>query len=164
LPAVIERANLLSSVYETKELEQVVAAHTRINRLVKNHLSEQSAADVVLNASSGDILNTIEVPEKIRLKKDILHKDTTHMIQTNLIQSDIEDNLYRYTMGMASKQVISLEAIYEMLVAFIPIIDKFFEDVMVMDENILIRNNRLRILEEVDKQFMRVANFTKLLK
>ena len=54
--------------------------------------------------------------------------------------------------------------LYEKLATFVPIIDKFFEDVMVMDEDVSVRNNRLRILAKVDDEFLKLADFTKIVK
>jgi glycyl-tRNA synthetase beta chain len=41
-------------------------------------------------------------------------------------------------------------------------IDEFFDGVMVMVEDEAIRNNRLALLDEVGKLFLRVADFSKL--
>jgi glycyl-tRNA synthetase beta chain len=41
-------------------------------------------------------------------------------------------------------------------------IDEFFDGVMVMVEDEMIRNNRLALLEEIGKLFLRIADFSKL--
>ena len=41
-------------------------------------------------------------------------------------------------------------------------IDSFFDDVMVMDEDETLKNNRLALLAQIDKLFMHVADFSKL--
>jgi glycyl-tRNA synthetase beta chain len=41
-------------------------------------------------------------------------------------------------------------------------IDEFFEGVMVMVEEEAIRNNRLALLDEIGKVFLRIADFSKL--
>jgi glycyl-tRNA synthetase beta chain len=41
-------------------------------------------------------------------------------------------------------------------------IDEFFDQVMVMVEDETIRNNRLALLDEIGKLFLRVADFSKL--
>ena len=120
----------------------------------------------IQNMQTKDIMSRTSTLEQInnRAQKDVLHKDTLHIIKPELIQSEAEDDLYRYVLEMSSKKMVSADAFYEMIVGFVPVIDKFFEDVMVMDENILVRNNRLRILAEADKEFMKIANFTKIVK
>ena len=42
-------------------------------------------------------------------------------------------------------------------------IDEFFDGVMVMVEDVAIRNNRLALLNEIGKLFLRIADFSKLL-
>lgn len=44
----------------------------------------------------------------------------------------------------------------------IPVIDKFFDNVLVMDENPDIRRNRLAILANVRAKFLRIADFSKV--
>lgn len=131
LSDITEKLNVLVKVSQNTEFDKIVAAHTRINKLVKNNLNEDE--------------DNVTIDEK-------------------LIKSEAEDNLYQYGLKITSKIGVNLLAFYDLLVEYIPIIDKFFEDVMVMDENILVRNNRLRILAKVDKEFMRIANFTKIVK
>jgi glycyl-tRNA synthetase beta chain len=41
-------------------------------------------------------------------------------------------------------------------------IDEFFDGVMVMVEDDTIRNNRLALLDEIGKLFLRIADFSKL--
>jgi len=43
-----------------------------------------------------------------------------------------------------------------------PLIDQFFEDVMVMDEDSAIRRSRLALVASVEKLFVQVADFSKL--
>jgi len=41
-------------------------------------------------------------------------------------------------------------------------IDEFFDEVMVMVEDEAVRNNRLALLDEIGKLFLRIADFSKL--
>ena len=43
-----------------------------------------------------------------------------------------------------------------------PLVDKFFDDILVMAENEEIRNNRLSLLKEVSQLFTRFADFSKI--
>ena len=42
--------------------------------------------------------------------------------------------------------------------------NKFFEDVMVMDKNVEIKNNRLKLLQTANEEFLKIADFTKIVK
>ena len=95
---------------------------------------------------------------------DILHAQKEGYVDTKLFNSEAENMLYEYVQKISNNKVLSCRAIYELLLNFVPVVDKFFEDVMVMDKNILIKNNRLRLLEEANKEFLTVADFTKIVK
>ena len=41
-------------------------------------------------------------------------------------------------------------------------VDQFFDDVMVMDKNEQLKNNRIALLARIDTMFMQVADFSKL--
>jgi glycyl-tRNA synthetase beta chain len=41
-------------------------------------------------------------------------------------------------------------------------IDEFFDQVMVMVEDEVIRNNRLALLDEIGRLFLKIADFSKL--
>jgi glycyl-tRNA synthetase beta chain len=43
-----------------------------------------------------------------------------------------------------------------------PAVDKFFDDVLVMDEDLAVRHNRLRLLGTINEAFRRIADFRKL--
>ena len=107
-----------------------------------------------------DIINI----ETTKLNTDILKRDNSKKIKPELFQNDAEDNFYRFVVELSSKRILSSIDFYQLLVNFIPLIDKFFEDVMVMDENPEIRNNRLTLLNEANNLFLKVADFTKIIK
>ena len=153
-----ENLELLSKVSQQSDFDKIVAAHSRINKLVKNNLK---LAETEIT-SYKDIMDKNCTPASTQ--KDILHKNPTFVINQELIKSQAEDDLYRYALELEAKTFTSGEDFYKALVSFIPIIDKFFEDVMVMDEDVLVRNNRIRILAKANKEFLRIADFTKILK
>ena len=165
---VNERFELLKSEAETAEFDKIVASHTRVNKLV--HSFENTSDDIFhvddLNDSEYKITDVLSSgPKKVI---DVSHKDIMHGskndIREDLFQKNVEDDLYRYVFQLSSQKMISCKEFYDSLVNFVPIIDRFFEDVMVMDENISVRNNRIRLLLEVNKQFLRIADFTKIIK
>lgn len=96
-------------------------------------------------------------------------KGTTHKegIRPSLLKDPAEENLYQSF--IKAKERINLllnkrdysSALLEMTRMKRPI-DDFFNQVMVMVEEEKIRNNRLALLDEVGKLFLRVADFSKL--
>jgi glycyl-tRNA synthetase beta chain len=88
-------------------------------------------------------------------------------INPSLFAESVEQNLYQSF--LKAKQKISLhldkreyhDALIEMTQMKKPI-DEFFDGVMVMVEDEAVRNNRLALLEEIGKLFLRIADFSKL--
>jgi glycyl-tRNA synthetase beta chain len=78
-----------------------------------------------------------------------------------------EKNLYQSFLGAKERIELYLNrrdyesALLEMTRMKRPI-DEFFDQVMVMVEDESIRNNRLALLDEIGKLFLRVADFSKL--
>ena len=166
LATISERLELISSVADTEEFEKIVAAHNRVAKLANK-------SEVLRQEEEKKIVDIFSVnPEKEKQKEekavfsDVLNNaiSSHSTISENLFQCDAEDNLYRAVMQLSNRKFTSSREAYDLLVTIVPFIDKFFDDVMVMDENFKIRNNRLNLLAEVNKEFVKVADFTKIIK
>ena len=85
----------------------------------------------------------------------------------SLFTESAEKNLYQAFVVAKEKISASLSAkdyeaaLLEMTRMKKPI-DEFFDGVMVMVEDEAIRNNRLALLDEIGKLFLRIADFSKL--
>jgi glycyl-tRNA synthetase beta chain len=92
---------------------------------------------------------------------------STVEINFSLFSEPVEKNLYqsflkaRENISRFLSQKDYEAALLEMTQMRKPI-DDFFEGVMVMVEDEAIRNNRLALLEEIGKLFLRIADFSKL--
>jgi len=150
-----ERLELLSTLYNTEDFEKIIATHTRISKIIKSN------KDTTVQFAH-DIMNSNK--HTVRSQNDILSTTKQDLIQSNLFTCDEEDKLYRYAIELAPQKLSSYKEFFKALLNFVPIIDKFFEKVMVMDENIEIRNNRLRLLAAANKEFLKIADFTKIIK
>jgi glycyl-tRNA synthetase beta chain len=88
-------------------------------------------------------------------------------IKASLFSESVEKNLYQSFLKTKERIELHLykrdyrSALLEMTEMKRPI-DEFFDGVMVMVEDEAIRNNRLALLDEVGKLFLRVADFSKL--
>jgi glycyl-tRNA synthetase beta chain len=88
-------------------------------------------------------------------------------IDPSLFSEPAEQNLYQSF--LKSKERIGLHlnkrdyssALLEMTQMKRPI-DEFFDQVMVMVEDEVIRNNRLALLDEIGRLFLKIADFSKL--
>jgi len=88
-------------------------------------------------------------------------------INSSLFAESAEQSLYQSFLKAKEKIGLHLNkrdyhaALMEMTQMKKPI-DEFFDGVMVMIENEAIRNNRLALLDEIGKVFLRIADFSKL--
>lgn len=64
----------------------------------------------------------------------------------------VEQNLKQNNFRKAIKQLTDLK----------PSIDRFFDEVLVMDENVKIRENRLSLLSKIRELYFKIADFSKL--
>ena len=162
LSGIIERLNLLTEYSGSEEFEKLVAAHTRISKILKSKDNDKTEAEKLAQSETDILRSTGDIDKTGTV--DILHAQKENIVDTKLFNTEAENLLYEYIKKLSSNKVLSCRAIYEMLLGFVPVIDKFFEDVMVMDKNVQIKNNRLRLLEEANKEFLNVADFTKIVK
>ncbi len=84
-----------------------------------------------------------------------------------LFENDAERELHRAVREAAKKvQTEKLAGRYsealETIAGLRKAIDRFFEEVMVMAEDIRVRNNRLSLLAEVLREFTTVADFSEI--
>jgi glycyl-tRNA synthetase beta chain len=92
---------------------------------------------------------------------------STMEINPSLFSEPVEKNLYqsflkaRENISRFLSQKDYETALLEMTQMKKPI-DEFFDGVMVMVEDEAIRNNRLALLDEIGKVFLRIADFSKL--
>jgi glycyl-tRNA synthetase beta chain len=103
---------------------------------------------------------------KIVEKANFGSSETQHT-NPELFDNAAERELYRAVRDAASKvQADKLAGKYqeafEAIAGLRKVIDKFFEDVMVMAEDEGVRNNRLTLLSEVLKEFTTVADFSEI--
>lgn len=86
-------------------------------------------------------------------------KEDIDNVNQRLFMLDAEKNLYA---SFSTINEESYETLYESFIKINPLIEKFFEDVLVMDKNEEIKNNRLAMLTFLKKKYEKVANFSAL--
>lgn len=159
LSNISENLKLISSVADTEDFDKVVAAHTRINKLAKN--KKDNEAEEKTSFVTKDILSTNTTMAK---NSDVIYKVKSDNVSPALFQTQAEEDLYKYVTMLNTKQIYTSNEFYTLLVNFVPVINKFFDDVMVMDKDVNIKNNRLNLLALADAEFFKVADFTKIIK
>jgi glycyl-tRNA synthetase beta chain len=101
------------------------------------------------------------------LEKASLPADTLHQVDEKLFEKDVERELHATVRGAAAKVNEDkragkfLEAL-EHIAGLRKIVDRFFEEVMVMAEDEGVRKNRLALLAEILREFTTIADFSEL--
>lgn len=89
----------------------------------------------------------------------ILKEDVNGEIYEKLLLLYAEKNLFK---GINEIKDTPYKTLYDGLVTINPLVEKFFEDVLVMDENEKIKQNRLAMLTMLKKKYDIIANFSAL--
>jgi glycyl-tRNA synthetase beta chain len=87
-------------------------------------------------------------------------KETTGNVDTSLFTLEAEKNLY------AATQSVTFSGDYSKylfrLIDINPVVTKFFDDVLVMDKDEKVKNNRLALLNELKNKYIMLTDFAKL--
>lgn len=94
----------------------------------------------------------------LRLIKD---KDYNSEPDTALFVQEVEGRLWNCVNNINCDK-LSYEELIKELEKLIPTIEEFFDKVLIMDENLQIRANRISLLGNLKQRFMQVADFGKV--
>lgn len=140
--AVISVANPLSNLVERYEAAQLLNKFVEASEFEKFYQAVNRVARIATNGK----------PAKINEK---------------LFALSAEGNLYEAWKGVEEEthELFKKGKLPEVLKAYVTLsgpIEQFFSDVMVMDENLKIRANRLALLREMSEHFKEFADFTRI--
>ena len=116
-----------------------------------------------------DYLERVKVASKIADAKlvenanrvlRILKEDVQNEINVTLFTLDAEKNLYDAVSKIKFSE--NYEEFLSALIAINPVVTKFFDDVLVMDKDEKIKNNRLALLKELKNKYIMLTDFSKL--
>lgn len=165
---------LIQKEVEIKQIEEFF-----VQRLII-FLSDSNRKDVLeaCAKNKNPLENLCDYVERVRLLTDLIAKpqfggvlessnriqrivkeDVNAGINTDLLKLDAEKTLFEQIKTVKSSNYAEL---VESLIAINPAIEKFFEDVLVMDDNIEIRENRLAMLTVLKKYYYKIADFSAL--
>ncbi len=101
----------------------------------------------------------ISINESANRISRILKEEVNQPIDENLLQLDAEKNLFSKINQIKED---NYEILFNSFNEINPTIEKFFEDVLVMDENEKIKQNRLAMLTMLKKKYDKIADFSTL--
>jgi glycyl-tRNA synthetase beta chain len=102
------------------------------------------------------------------LEKNPFHSDDfTDRVNQHLFESDVERTLFAAMSKAApkveeQKRAGHYKGALEVIASLRPDVDRFFENVMVMADNIDVRRNRLDLLRRLLREFSTIADFSEL--
>lgn len=101
----------------------------------------------------------ISVLESANRIQRIVKDDVISEVNVNLLQLDAEKDLYDKIITL---KATSYNELIESLISTNSVIEKFFEDVLVMDKDEKIKQNRLAMLNMLKIKYEKIANFSAL--
>ena len=90
----------------------------------------------------------------------ILKENSTQQVNKDLFKEASEGMLYREI--QAIDEISNYEKYLNQLIAITPAVEKFFEDVLVMDKDEKVKENRLALLTLLKKKYEKLTDFSKL--
>ena len=166
-----------------EKLQKNVADFMRLR--IKNVLSDTVRYDIVdsviedvddlyiVTLKAIELSNFIKSAESTKIIQSFVRvgnlakKAESNSVDANALSIEAEVTLYKAfeAIKVVADELIEkhdYKGVLEVLPKLSPSIDSFFDSVMVMDENIKIRNNRLALLKSVDDLLSQVAEFGKI--
>jgi glycyl-tRNA synthetase beta chain len=132
IPDIWSRAKALENLKEQPDFEPLAAAFKRVGNILKN-IDANALADID--------------PKRFE------HDAETQLYETsNRLESEIFTLIKGGRFDEALKTIASIR----------PCVDRFFDDVLVMSPDNVLKNNRLKLLVNISKWFERIADFTKM--
>jgi len=97
----------------------------------------------------------------MRITRDL---EETYPVNEKLLQEDAEKSLSKAVQKASSedRKAGDLEAFFKVFTPLIPLITKFFDNVLVMDEDQAVRKNRLGLLQSITRIADGVLDMTRL--
>lgn len=152
--------NRLSIFYTEKYRHDVVEACIS-NKAVLSNLKDFSERVEFLSQkiSSPDFNVLNEAANRIiRITKDY---KTEQLPDKSLFNNSAESKLMECTISIDSDK-LSYQELYTELSKAVKAIDEFFDNVLVMDKDVKVKENRLALLYLIKKKFEKIADFSKL--
>jgi len=125
---------------------------------VKNPCSDLS--DYLARVKAVSALEDAKLLENANRVLRILKDNTNNTINQNLLKLDAERNLYSELTKISFTG--DYKKLLDELIIINPTVTKFFDDVLVMDKDENIKNNRLALLNELKNKYIMLTDFSKL--
>ena len=137
--------------------KEVLEACSGVNNLKKPC---EDLADYLARVKAVSTLNDAKLIENANRVLRILKDDVTVAVNPTLFVLDAEKTLYNEVQKLNFTG--NYEEFLQALITANPVVTKFFDDVLVMDKDEKIKNNRLALLNELKNKYIMLTDFSKL--
>ena len=125
-----------------------------------NHNMDKSSPDYVKRVGVVSKLNSPAMLESANRVLRILKEDSKKQVNKNLFREPAEAMLLEQINTLTDD--MDYEAYLKQLEEINPSVEKFFNDVLVMDKDENVKENRLALLTLLKSKYNRLADFSKL--
>ncbi len=123
-------------------------------RLEAIHIARKSDNFINLAIAFKRVKNIIKGQKAGKLDKGLFREEAEKELHSALVK---EGKIFLETLSNGDyKQCVSI------LTSFRPVVDKFFDKVLVMDKDMTLKNNRIALLTQIDDLFMKMIDFEKI--
>jgi glycyl-tRNA synthetase beta chain len=150
-------------------MEQQGIAHDTLNAILntepKSYVDAKAKTVALWSLRNSEDLKTLA--RGFKRINNIIFDQPEHAFDADKLQEDGEVRLHRAFSDIAFRVEQNIqEKLYqqalEIMVTLGPEIDNFFDEVMVMTDNMEIRNNRIALLQQISELYRKIADFSAL--
>ena len=149
---IIQRLIIFLNAKYSKNILEACAGNNTCHDL-KDYLARVTVVSAGIDEKLAENANRVS-----RILKD----DEYSEINEQLFVFDAEKTLYKALESVSFKGNYQYENYLNELVKINPIVTKFFDDVLVMDKDESIKNNRLALLNVLNKKYRKLTDFSKI--
>ena len=176
--------DLLGNIKRNKKEEVIPHVQEFITQRLRIYLNEQKyrydAIDAVLGSKDPlenilDVVERVKIIDKLvkrndytpfhesanRLLRILKSVDQDFNIETSLLVHESEKVFYD-ALNKIDTDKLSYQELIDKLLELNPVIEKFFDDVLVMDKDENIKKNRLSLVYKADQMYKMLADFSKV--
>ena len=124
-----------------------------IGNPLKNLCDYKKRVEAVKDLNNAQLIENAN--RVVRILKDLEGEN----VDKTLFTTDAEKNLYEAIKVVSTEDYTKY---IEYLESLNPFVTKFFEDVLVMDKDELVKNNRIALLTRLKSDYQKLADFSKI--
>jgi glycyl-tRNA synthetase beta chain len=147
------RYDVVDAVLETRP-PVLTDLHRRVVAVDQFLQQDAALALAAANKRISNILRKQEEEVGTAVDSALLHEAAEQALHAQLGQASADADVHL--------EARDYQAYLNQLAGLRPAVDRFFDEVMVMDEDMVLRNNRLALLHTLAQRFLKVADFSRI--